>query len=362
MRDGEGHVALITGEPGIGKSRLIHRFHEQIADTPHTWIEVTAAPFFQNTPLYPVSENLLRALSRRGDESLEEQLAQLESALVLAGLDPPEAIPLIAPLVNMKLPAKYPRSALSAEHQRQRLLALMVEWVIGLARVQPTVMVTEDLQWADPSTLELIQLLMEQGPIPQLMLLYTARPEFRAPWTPRLGHMQITLNQLSLRNARIMVEHLSAQRGLADVTIAAVVERTGGVSLFAEELTRAVLDSGDDGLIKRAIPVSLNDSLMARLDRLGPAKEIAQMGAVIGNEFSYELIHAIHPISEEHLQSALRNLTEAELLYVHGAAPYATYLFKHALIRDAAYEALLESTQRPPSAGRSNDQREVPRA
>jgi class 3 adenylate cyclase/tetratricopeptide (TPR) repeat protein len=344
VRDGEGHVALITGDPGIGKSRLIHRFHEQIADTPHTWIEVTATPFFQNTPLYPVSENLLRALSRRGDESLEEQLAQLESALVLAGLDPSEAIPLIAPLVNMELPAKYPRSALSAEHQRQRLLALMVEWVVGLARVQPTVMVTEDLHWADPSTLELIQMLVEQGPTPQLLLLCTARPEFRAPWTPKWHHTRVNLNNLSLRDARIIVEQLVAQKGLSEETIEAVVERTGGVPLFVEELTRAVLESGD--IMKRVIPVSLNDSLMARLDRLGPAKEVAQLGAVIGNEFSYELIQAVHPIPEQDLQRALGILTAADLLYAYGAAPHATYLFKHALIRDAAYEALLKSQRK----------------
>src|SRR5215472_11304384 len=344
--EGEGHLALIIGEPGIGKSRLIHRFREHIAGTPHTWVELTAAPLFQNTPLYPVSENLRRALSPRGDESLEEQLAQLESALVLAGLDPSEAIPLIAPLVNMELPAKYPRSALSAEHQRRRLLALMVEWVVGLARVQPTVMVTEDLHWADPSTLELIQLLIKQRPKPQLLLLYTARPEFRASWILQGGHTQITLSQLSVRSARIMVEQLAAQKGLAEETIAGVVERTSGVPLFVEELTRAVLDSGDDGLIKRAIPVSLNDSLMARLDRLGPAKEAAQIGAVIGSEFSYELIHAIHPISELDLQAAIRRATDAELIYVRGIPPDASYRFKHALIHDAAYGALLRSRRK----------------
>jgi predicted ATPase/class 3 adenylate cyclase len=346
VRDGEGRLALIIGEPGIGKSRLIHRFHEHIAGTPHTWIEVTAAPFFQNTPLYPVAENLRKVISRRGDESSEEQLAQLESALVLAGLNPSETIPLIAPLLNMELPAKYRRSGLSAEHQRRRLLAVMVEWVVGLARVQPIVMITEDLHWADPSTLELIQMLVEQGPTPQLLLLCTARPEFRAPWTLKGHHTHITLNQLSLRNARIIVEQLAAQKGLSEETIEAVVERTGGVPLFVEELTRAVLESGDNNLIRRVIPASLNDSLMARLDRLGPAKEVAQLGALIGNEFSYELIQAVYPIPEQDLQRALGILTDAELLYANGAAPYATYLFKHALIRDAAYEALLRSRRK----------------
>jgi predicted ATPase len=325
---------------------LIHRFHEHIAGTPHTWIEVTAAPFFRNTPLYPVSENLRKALSRRGDESLEEQLAQLESALILAGLNPPEAIPLIAPLLNIDLPAKYRRPALSAEHQRRRLLALLVEWVVGLARVQPIVMVTEDLHWVDPSTLELIQMLVERGPTPQLLLLCTARPEFCAPWTLKPHHTRINLNQLSLRNARIIVEQLATQKGLSEQTIEAVVERTGGVPLFVEELTRAVLETDDNELIKRVIPVSLNDSLMARLDRLGPAKEVAQLGAVIGNEFSYELLQAVHPIPEPDLRRALVNLIDAELLYAQGAAPSSTYLFKHALIRDAAYEALLRSRRK----------------
>jgi class 3 adenylate cyclase len=228
VRDGEGHLTIIIGEPGIGKSRLIHHFHELIADTPHTWIELTGSPFFQNTPLYPVSENLRKVLSRRGDESLEEQIAQLESALRMAGLNPTEAIPLIAPLVNIELPATYPRSALSAEHQRRRLLALMVDWVVGVARVQPIVMVNEDLHWADPSTLELIQMLVEQGPAPQLLLLCTARPEFRAPWKPKEHHTRINLNQLSLRSAHIIVEQLVAQKGLSEETIEAVVERTGG--------------------------------------------------------------------------------------------------------------------------------------
>ena len=246
----------------------------------------------------------------------------------------------------MVLPAKHRPTRLSAEQQRKRLLSLLVEWVMGLSRVQPTVIATEDLHWADPTTLELIQLLIEQTPIPQLLLLYTARPELRAPCAPQGYHTRITLNQLSLHNARIMVEQLAGQETLAEETIATVVERTGGVPLFVEELTRAVLDNGGDGLIKSVIPLTLNDSLMARLDRLGPAKEVAQLGAVIGSEFSYELIHAVHPIAEGHLQSALRKLTETELLYVHGAPPNATYMFKHALIRDAAYEALLKTQRR----------------
>ena len=344
--DGEGQVALIMGEAGIGKSRLVQRFHEQIAATPHTWIETAASAFFQNTPFYPVAEMLKQALAWRGDEPAEQQLTQLQSVLELAGLKPAEAIPLLAPLLNLPPSAKYPPSALSPEQQRRRLLATLVELALGLARVQPTVITTEDLHWADPSTLELIQLLVEQGAQARLLLLYTARPEFSVQWPPRAHYTQITLNRLSAGSVREMIVQVAARHALANETVDAVIERTSGVPLFVEELTRAVLESGDAKLTGREIPVTLHDSLMARLDRLGPAKEVIQIGAVIGGEFSYELLHAVHPISEEELQRALRRLTHAELLYVRGIAPEATYQFKHALIRDAAYEALLKSRRK----------------
>src|SRR6266849_4368931 len=262
--DGEGQVALIIGEAGIGKSRLVQRFHEQIMGMPHTWVETAAAPFYQNTPFYPVAAMLRELLawggvhrrsqgqseltSSRGafnGEPAEEQLAQLESRLTTAGLKPAEAIPLIAALLNLSPTEKYPPSSLSPEQQRRRLLATLVEWVLGAARVQPLVILTEDLHWADPSTLELIQLLVEQGARSRLLLLYTARPEFHAEWPLRAHHTQINLNRLSVRNVRAMVEEVvAAGKALSDATIATVVERTAGVPLFVEELTRAVLESG----------------------------------------------------------------------------------------------------------------------
>jgi predicted ATPase len=256
------------------------------------------------------------------------------------------SLPLIAPLLNLPPTAKYPPSALSPEQQRRRLLATLVEWALGASRVQPIVIAIEDLHWADPSTLELLQLLVEQGATPRLLLLFTARPEFRVPWPPRTHHTQITLNRLNARNVRTMVEEVAAQKALSEETIATVLERTGGVPLFVEELTRAVLESGDAKLTGREIPVTLYDSLMARLDRLGVAKEVAQVGAVIGNDFSYALLHAVHPMADADLQRTLRSLSDAELLYVRGLAPEATYQFKHALVRDAAYEALLKSRRR----------------
>jgi tetratricopeptide (TPR) repeat protein len=289
---------------------------------------------------------LRELLAWRGGESAEKQLTQLETRLELAGLKPAEALPLIAPLLNLPLPAKYPPSLLSPEQQRRRLLATLVEWALGVARVQPTIIAIEDLHWADPSTLELLQLLVEQGATARLLLLFTARPEFRAQWPPRVHHTQITLNRLSARNVRTMVGEVAAQKALSEETIATVVERTGGVPLFVEELTRAVLESSNAKLTEREIPVTLHDSLMARLDRLGAAKQVAQVGAVIGNEFSYELLRAVHPLAKEDLQGALRKLADAELIYVHGIPPEANYTFKHALIRDAAYEALLKSRRR----------------
>ncbi len=344
--DGEGQVALIIGEAGIGKSRLVQCFNERIAATPHTWLQSAAGAFSQNTPFFPIAEMLRHALRSRGAESEPEQFAQLEAVIKRAGLKSYEAVPLIASLVDVSVPAKYPPSPLSPDQQRRRLLATLVELALGAARMQPTVMAIEDLHWADPSTLELIQLFVEQGERARLFLLFTARPEFHVQWPLRAHHTQITLNRLSARNVRFMVQEVAARNALSDETVAAVVERTGGVPLFVEELTRAVLESGNAMLIGREIPVTLHDSLMARLDRLGPGKEVIQIGAVIGDEFTYELLHAIHPINEEDLQRALHNLADAELLYVRGIPPEATYLFKHALIRDAAYEALLKSRRR----------------
>jgi tetratricopeptide (TPR) repeat protein len=264
----------------------------------------------------------------------------------MAGLKPIEAVSLIAPLLSLPESGNYPPSPIAPEQQRRRLLATLVEWVLGAARAQPLVTMIEDLHWADASTLEVVQLLAEQGQTAPLLLLCTARPEFRRQWPLRAYHTQITLNRLSARNVREMIAQVAARNAMAGETVDAVIERTGGVPLFVEELTRAVLESGSAKLTGHEIPVTLHDSLMARLDRLGPAKEVIQIGAVIGSEFSYELLRAVHPVGAEELQSALLSGTDAELVYVRGIAPEATYQFKHALIRDTAYEALLKTRRK----------------
>jgi class 3 adenylate cyclase/tetratricopeptide (TPR) repeat protein len=342
-RDGEGQVALVVGEAGIGKSRLVQRVREELTGTPHTWIEAGAGEFFQNTPFYPIIE-MLRQLF--GGATAQDQLTDLALRLTVAGLKPTDAIPLLASLLNLPLSPEYPPSTLAPEQQRRRLLATLVEWVLGSARAQPLVIVIEDLHWADPSTLEVIQLLVEQAVTATLLLIYTARPEFHPPWLARAHHTQITLNRLNSHQVRKMVSEVAARKALSEETVGVVVERTGGVPLFVEELTRAVLESGNGKLSGKTIPVTLHDSLMARLDKLGAAKEVAQIGAVIGGEFSYDLLHAVHPIPDPDLQQALLSLTDAELLYARGLAPEATYKFKHALIRDAAYEALLKSRRK----------------
>jgi predicted ATPase/class 3 adenylate cyclase len=373
---GEGQLVLISGEAGIGKSRLIQRFREEITGTSHIWLEGAAEPFHQNTPFYPVAEVLWQlvweqSLNRFGDylsrlQSLaeqlpghhdsssansdpqagnEEQLADLRSGLMSAGLTPGEVIPLIAPLLNLRLGAGYSPSSLPPEEQRRRLLATLVQWLSGVAQSNPLVMAIEDLHWTDPSTLELIQLLGEQGATVPLLVLCTARPEFHPEWPLRSHHLQLTLNRLSAGNVRAMMAQVAAQKALADETVSVLVERTGGVPLFVEELTRAVLESGV-GNAHREIPATLHDSLMARLDRLGEAKEVAQIAAVIGRDFSYQLLKAVHPVDDHEFQSALNKLAEADLIHRRGIPPEATYQFKHALIQDTAYDALLRSRRR----------------
>jgi class 3 adenylate cyclase len=344
-REGEGQFVLVVGEPGIGKSRLLQQFHEHFGGSQHVWIQVERAPYYQNSPFSSAADLMQQGLGWRGDESVEDKLGQLGRALEQAELKVGEAVSLIAPLLNLPVPEIHAPLRLSPEQQRKRLLATLAGWILGKARTRPLVIVMEDLQWVDPSTLELQQLLVEQGVSAPLLLLCTARPEFRVPWPTRAHHTQITLSRLNRSQAREMVTRVAASAKLSEDVLDVVVDRAGGVPLFAEELTRAVLEDGTAEAV-RTIPATLQDSLMARLDRLGPAKDAAQIAAVIGREFSYELLQAVSPMSEEELQSALARLADAELIYARGIPPEASYQFKHALVLDTAYEALLKSRRR----------------
>jgi class 3 adenylate cyclase/tetratricopeptide (TPR) repeat protein len=343
--EGEGQVVVIAGEAGIGKSRLVRQFRRRLKGTAHTWTECSGASHFQNTPFYPITDMLQQGFVQRG-ETNEEKLRELEVDLEHAGLNLSETVPLIAPLLNLQVDDKYVPLKLSPQQQRVRLIDALAAWMFGGARTQPVVMAAEDLHWFDASTLELMESLVEQGATSRVLLLLTGRPEFRTPWTPREHHSRMTLDRLSADDVREIVVQVVAQNSISAETVERVVERTGGVPLFAEELTRAVLERGDAKPEAREIPHTLHDSLMARLDRLGPAKEVAQVAAVIGREFSHELLQAMLPMLEDELTSALTNLAEAELIYAYNISQEATYSFKHALIQDAAYEALLKTRRR----------------
>jgi len=343
-QQGEGQVVVISGEPGIGKSRLVQQLREDLAGEPYTWIECAGSPFFQHTPFHAVIEMLQQAFGRLPDATPDERLAALEAALALAGQKPAEAVPLVAPLLGIPLPERYPRAVGLPEQQRRQLLATLVGWVLGSARAQPLVIVLDDLHWADASTLELTQLLVEQGATARLLLLYTARPELRAPWPLRSHHTWITLARLGRRHVQQMAQLVASRAALPAELLEAVVARTDGVPLFVEELTKSIVEGAASGA--REIPTTLADSLMARLDRLGSAKEIAQIASVLGREFSYALLRAVCGLPEETLQEALAKLADAELFYVRGLPPDASYLFKHALVQDTAYGSLLKTRRR----------------
>jgi class 3 adenylate cyclase/predicted ATPase len=343
-REGQGQLALVVGEPGIGKSRLVEEFRARIKDDAHLWMECGGDQFSATTPFRALIEILDQGLSWRGDESQDERVSQLERSLELAGMNLGEAVPLIAEMLNLAIPHKYSPLAFAPDQKRKRLLAALAEWVFGAARIQPLVMAMEDVHWFDPSTLELMQILVEQSATLPLMLLCTVRPEFCAPWPMRAHHAQITLGRLNDRQTREMVAAVAARSALTDETMEAIVRRTDGVPLFAEELARLVIE-GTGRAAVREIPATLQDSLAARLDGLGNAKEIAQLAAVIGREFSYGMLRAVSPLPETEIQSGLEKLAGAELIYPRGIPPEASYQFKHALIREAAYESLLKKAR-----------------
>jgi class 3 adenylate cyclase/tetratricopeptide (TPR) repeat protein len=339
-RQGDGQLVLIVGEPGIGKSRLIEEFHARLRDTPHTWTEWSCSQLLQNTALHPIAEWGRQRFSGP-DVPAERQLSDLENTLALIKFDPAETVPLLAPLLDIPIPPER-RPILSPEELRHRQLAALTNWVMASARAQPIVLVLEDLHWADPTTLDLLRGIAERGALAPLFVLLTARPEFRPPWGARSHHGVISLVPLDRYQVRHMVEELAARHALAKEVIEGVTERTGGVPLFVEEVTRLLVERGEPGGIQ-AIPPTLQQSLTARLDRLGPAREVAQIAAVIGRGFSYPLIHAVAKMEDEALQTALERLAEADILLVQGLPPESEYRFKHALIQDAAYENLLKS-------------------
>jgi class 3 adenylate cyclase/predicted ATPase len=358
VKDGVGQVVLLSGEAGIGKSRLVQVLTEHVASEPQAWLTpCQCSPYYQNTALYPLIDLLERvALQFEREESPTQKLSKLEGFLVQYGLPLAEAVPLFAALLSLPLGADYAPLTVSPERQKQQTLQALLTILLRIAAQQPVLFVMEDLHWVDPSTLELLSLLVDQGPTARILTLLTFRPDFSPPWTGRAHLTQLTLPRLPRRQAVEMTGRVAQGKPLPPEVVAQVVAKTDGVPLFVEELTKMVLESGllqeraeryelAGPLPPLAIPATLHDSLMARLDRLAMVKGLAQLGATLGREFAYELLQAVSPWDEGTVRRGLHQLVEAEFLYQQGVPPQATYTFKHALIQEAAYQSLLKSTR-----------------
>jgi class 3 adenylate cyclase/predicted ATPase/tRNA A-37 threonylcarbamoyl transferase component Bud32 len=388
---GAGQVVLLTGEAGIGKSRTVRAFRDRLAGSPHVWLEARCSPQLQNSAFYPLVElindlllgNRERAGTTTGSGAESEsgtasatgeaRLAQLEQLVADADAGP-LAVPLLASLLSIPTGGRHATPVLTPQRQRQETIAALLQLFLGLADRKPLVLAAEDLHWADPSTLELLGRLIDEGRPSPLLLLLTARPTFVPPWPVRAHLTQIYLAPLSAAQMEALVEGLAGAytatseapaRTLPREVIRSLAARSDGVPLFAEELTRMVLESAvappraaDASLAWMSaleIPVTLQHSLTSRLDRLGPAKEVAQLGAVFGRSFGYEALElaaggaGAQPLlsasDAASLRQALAQLVDAELLFQRGRPPRATYSFKHALVQDAAYQSLLRSTR-----------------
>jgi class 3 adenylate cyclase/tetratricopeptide (TPR) repeat protein len=355
-KEGTGQVVLLSGEPGIGKSRLIQALKEQVMAEGATRLECRCSPYHQHSALYPIIEHLQRFLQFHREDSPPAKLDKLQQTLARYRFPQADTVSLLAALLSLPQPENTPPLTLSPQRQKQKTLEALVAWLVEEAERQAVYCAWEDLHWADPSTLELLTLLLEQVPTTRLLALLTFRPEFLPPWRPRSHLTQLTLNRLGRPSVEAMVETLTGGKILPRAVVQQIVAKTDGVPLFVEELTKMVLESGllreaDDHyelagpLPPLAIPSTLRDSLMARLDRLATTREIAQLGATLGREFSYEMLHAVSPLEETTLRQGLQQLVEAELVYQRGVPPQASYLFKHALIQDTAYQSLLKSTR-----------------
>jgi class 3 adenylate cyclase/tetratricopeptide (TPR) repeat protein/ABC-type transport system involved in cytochrome c biogenesis ATPase subunit len=351
---GEGQIVLISGEPGIGKSRLAAALAERIAGEPHTRLRYQCSPYHTNSALRPFIAQVERAAGFKADETSAQRLDKLEAVLAMGASQVQAVAPLFAALLAIPFGERYPTLSLSPTQHRRRTLAALLDQFEGLARRQPILLSFEDAQWADATSLELLDLTVERVRRLPVLALFTFRPEFEPPWAglPNVG--TLTLGRLDRDDVENMVARVTGWRVLPAEVMKQIVAKTDGNPLFVEELTKAVLEAGilvenhdgyrlDGPLPPLAIPATLQDSLMARLDRLAPVREIAQIGAAIGREFSYSLARALVGRDERALKHGLAQLEHAELVFRRGEPPDAVYSFKHVLVRDAAYESLLRS-------------------
>jgi tetratricopeptide (TPR) repeat protein len=356
-RHGRGQVVLIQGEAGVGKSRLVESLRETAGED-RIWVAIRCSPFHTASAFHPIIEHLKRVFGWQPEDEAPHYLAKLEAGLAgFKTLPLAESVRLFADLMSVPVPEdRYPRLSMTAQQQRDVTLDAIVAWLIETAECAPVLMAWEDLHWADPTTLEALGMLIEQTPTAALLVVATYRPELTPPWPQRSHMIPITLNRLERPEVETMIGHLAGGRPLPGEVVDHIVAKADGVPLYVEELTKAILGSGvleargdayvlTGALAQLHIPETLQDSLMARLDRAPRLREVAQLGSVLGREFAYDMISALAGIEEEMLQSGLGQLVVDELLYQRGRPPRSRYLFKHALIQDAAYQSLLKRTR-----------------
>ena len=354
-KNGEGQVVLLSGEPGIGKSRLTAALLESVLAEPHTCLRYFCSPQHRDSALYPIIGQMERAAGLAHDDSPRARLDKLDALLARTSTSAPDAA-LFAEMLSLTNDGRYPTTELMPQLRRQRTLEALTAQMEALTRTGPVLMIFEDVQWIDPTSLEALGRAVDQIRSVRLLLIMTFRPEFDPPWIGSPHVTALTINRLGRRDIEAMISRVVGDKLLPPSIQQDIIERTDGIPLFVEEMTKAVLEAESEGAAEHvvtavpspalAVPSSLHASLMARLDRLGPAKELAQIGAAIGREFSHALLAAVVRKPEGELESALDRLIAAGLLFRQGIPPHATYLFKHALVQDAAYGTLLREPRR----------------
>jgi AAA ATPase domain/Adenylate and Guanylate cyclase catalytic domain len=353
---GDGCVVLISGEPGIGKSRLAEAIHERLGAEPHTRLRFFCSPHHQNSALYPPIAQLERAAGLRREDTAEQRLDKLEAVLMQANNDISETAPLLANLLSIPTGSRYLEVGLTPQKRKEKTLAALVAQVEGLSSREPALMVFEDVHWSDPTTREWLDLLIDRVSAMCVLVIITFRPEFAPPWIGRPHVTLMSLNRLSRRQRADVIAGVTGGKALPKEITEQIIDRTDGVPLFIEELTKSVVESGlvtkagdhysiVGPIAPLAIPTTLHASLLARLDRLAPTRGVAQIGAALGRSFSHEVISAVAQMPQERVDAALEQLVSAELIFRRGAPPDAEYTFKHALVQDVAYSTLLRSSR-----------------
>ena len=355
--DGAGQVVVVSGDPGVGKSRLLRTFRERVAGTPHTELSAQCSSHTANSAFHPVIELMQEGFAFEPTATPAQKSELIERGFAFPGIDLAETIPFMASLLGLPSSPRFPLLDMSPELQRSKTLEALVAIPVGLCELQPLLFVLEDLHWADPSSLEFLGLLIDRLVGSRALIVLTARPEFEPHKSfHRSRTTTIALSRLSAQESAALV-HAVAEREMPEPVVQEIVDRADGVPLYIEELTRAVLDGGlleargEDFVLTGSvqdlgIPATLQDSLMARLDRLSATKAVAQMAAALGREFDYALIEAVSSLDVPSLRTALRQLVAAEMLYQRGALPGASFSFRHALMVDIAYQSQLLSTRR----------------